>query len=240
MRTGHLIRRLNGELDRRSRGEKFGLPLSYFKMLATGLVAAVTPSVTLKVVGLMTGARVLVLPVELAALITLLVMLVAFAYYTTLFGYASLREAMETGRDVRRVAKENAERRRKRRQPRGVGIVTIAAALFLPPAIRADAIATVRDVLAREINDASPRRAVFAVVCRLLWSLIRNGLIERKQRLAGGLAGIAFALTVVPGIQSILGLHVGPVLGAVVALASIALGGFIGGWAADLGVRRTP
>ncbi len=81
---------------------------------------------------------------------------------------------------------------------------------------------------------------MWAVVCRLLWGLIRTGLIERKHRLAGLLAGIAFALTTVPGIQSILGLHFGPFLGAAVALVSVILGGLIGGWTAGLGARRTP
>jgi len=73
----------------------------------------------------------------------------------------------------------------------------------LPSSIRDDEIATARDILMRE-TDKSSARHVVRVVVRLIWGLVRDGITERQHRLAGRLAGIAFALTVVPGIQSIL------------------------------------
>ncbi len=89
-------------------------------------------------------------------------------------------------------------------------------------------------------TDKSSARHVVRVVVRLIWGLVRDGITERQHRLAGRLAGIAFALTVVPGIQSILGVQFGGVLGAAVALASVILGGLVGGWAAGLGEQRVP
>lgn len=53
-------------------------------------------------------------------------------------------------------------------------------------------------------------------------------------------AGVAFALTVVSSIQSLLGVHVGAGLGTVVVLACVIASGLIGGWAGGLGERRVP
>jgi hypothetical protein len=241
MRASHFIRRLNDEFDRRSRGSKFGIPMAYFKMLAAGAISITIPSGLLRVARHYAGdAPVLVGALPWVALAILLLTAIAAVYYAGLTAYASVREIMEMVVGVRRVLKENAERRRRQSQPRGAGVVTLIAALLLPSSIRDDAIATLRDTLAHEADDTSSRRAVWAVVCRLLWGLIRTGLIERKCRLAGMLAGIAFPFTVVPGIQSILGVHFGAWLGASIVLTSIILGGLIGGWAGGLSERRVP
>lgn len=240
MSTGQFVRRLNGSLDRRSRGKALGIPLSYFKMTAVTLIMASVPSLILKAADHISGVPFLAPFATLVALVTLLMTIVAFVYYLTLLGYATVRDVTEFVGEVRRVIKENAERRRQRTQPRGGGWVSVTAALLLPSSIRDDGIATARDVLARETDDASSRRVVCAVVCRLIRGLIRDGVIERKQRLAGRLAGVAFVLTVVSGIQTIVGTHFDTLLGVTIVLASVILGGLIGGWAGGLGEKRVP
>lgn len=116
------------------------------------------------------------LALSLAILAILVACLGASLYYALLTVYGTARDMVETVAVVRQVLKDRAALRRAGVLSRGDAPVTIAAALLLPPAIRADGIATARDVLASQTDASSPRRVVRAVVARLIWGLIRDGV----------------------------------------------------------------
>lgn len=246
MRAPSIARRLGRALDRRSRGEKFGVPVCYLKALvACTFGSLISPG--LAKLGYYAphhyshsaASSLGALVVSLAIIAVMLATIVAALYYALISAYSSARDTAETVASVRRLLKDRAARRRDHLLPRGDGWVTIAAVLLLPSSILTDAIETARDVLMHEADESSSRHVV-RVVVRLIWGLVRDGVRERRRFLTGSISGVLGAFTIVPGIQSLLGLHFSVWLGAMLVVVLVVVGGLIGGWTGSLGERRVP
>jgi len=246
MRAPHVARRFERALDRRSREEKFGVPVCYLKALAAcAFGGLISPGLTRfgyyaphhhsHSADSSLGALV----VSLAIITIMLATIVVALYYGLISAYSSARDVVETVASVRKLLKDHTARRRDHLLPRGDSWVTIAAILLLPSSIRDDEIATARDVLMHETDESSSRH-VARVVAQLIWGLVRDGVRERHRFLTGSISGVLGAFTVVPGIQSLLGLHFSVWLGAILVVVLVVVGGLIGGWAGGLGERRVP
>ncbi len=246
MSAPHLARRLGRALDRRSKEEKFGVPSCYLKALAACVLGGLISPGLAKLgyyaphqYSHSTASSLGALIVPLAIITVLLATIVAALYYGFISAYSSARDMVETVVSVQKLIKDHVARRRDHLLPRGGGWVTLAAILLLPSSIRDDEIATARDVLMHETDESSSRH-VTRVVAHLIWGLVRDGVRERRRFLTGSISGVLAAFTVVPGIQSLLGLHFGVWVGTVLVVVLLLVGGLIGGWAGGLGERRVP
>lgn len=121
----------------------------------------------------------------------------------------------------------------------GLRILTLAA-VGLPRDLRADTLATVRDVLYEATGAAPTRCAVSAVVLRLLGGMLTKAVRARKRYLVGAGGGSVVTLGVTSNVQSLLGLHLNLLVGAGLVVISMTLGAVIGGWVAGIAERRVP